>query len=220
MTDQTDTQGSQPRDPRPVTENQASMRYGPGTHAAIERYNELSLRHHLADAEASLKARGEWDPAKFGKGGEQPLSADEHLELLSTAEYLHRAYQPTGGQMGRALDAGADWLQVAQALGTDEATAREHYRSWAEGQHDMWASTGVWAGEEPHRFGMNDADYAAAIERTGTEPVRQTDPGPGMVTVPRDDLRLAVSALQDLSAHAAEPLGEFAGRLAEIEAGQ
>ena len=42
----------------PVTENQASMRYGPGTHDAIERYSALSLGHALADAEASLKARG------------------------------------------------------------------------------------------------------------------------------------------------------------------
>ena len=33
----------------------------------------------------------------------------------------------------------------------------------------------------------------------------------GMVTVPRDDLRLAVSALRDLAAHGAEPLGDFAG---------
>jgi hypothetical protein len=36
-----------------------------------------------------------------------------------------------------------------------------------------------------------------------------------MVTVPQDDLRLAVSALRDLAAHGAEPLGDFAGRLAE-----
>jgi hypothetical protein len=205
----------------PVTENQASMRYGPGTHDAIERYSALSLRHALADAEASLKARGEWDEAKFGKGGEQPLTADEHLELLATAEYLHRSYQPTGGQMGRALDAGADWLAVAQAVGTTEADARGQYRQWAESQHDMWASTGAWEGAPPHRFGMNDADYAAAIARAGEEPVSQADSGPGMVTVPRDDLRLAVSALRDLAARGAEPLGDFAGRLeADVEAGQ
>jgi hypothetical protein len=207
----------------PVTENQASMRYGPGTHDAIERYSALSLRHALADAEASLKARGEWDEVKFGKGGEQPLTTDEHLELLATAEYLHRSYQPTGGQMDRALDAGADWLAVAQAVGTTEADARGQYRKWAEGQHDMWAGTGVWAGDPswaPHRHGLSDADYAAAIARAGTEPVSRTDSEPEMVIVPRDDLRMAVSALRDLSAHAAEPLGELAERLAEIEAGQ
>ena len=53
-------------------------------------------------------------------------------------------------------------------------TARANYRSWAEGQHDMWASTGVWAGEEPHRFGMNDADYAAAVARASNQ---ETYPG-------------------------------------------
>jgi hypothetical protein len=41
----------------PVTENQASMRYALGTRDAIERYSQLSLRHHLADAEAKLRAR-------------------------------------------------------------------------------------------------------------------------------------------------------------------
>jgi hypothetical protein len=87
----------------PVTENQASMRYGLGTHDAIERYSQLSMRHHLADAEAKLRARGEWDEAKFGKGGQEPLSADEHLELLAT-EHLARSYKPTGGQMDRAGD--------------------------------------------------------------------------------------------------------------------
>ena len=79
----------------------------------------------------------------------------------------------------------------------------------------MWAGTGVWAGDAswvPHRQGLSDADYAAALARAGTEPVSRADSGPGMVTVPRDDLRMAVSA--------AAPLGEFAGRLAELEAGQ
>ena len=27
----------------------------------------------------------------------------------------------------------------------------------------MWASTGVWEGEEPHRFGLDDAEYAKAV---------------------------------------------------------
>ena len=36
----------------------------------------------------------------------------------------------------------------------------------------------------------------------------------GSATVQREDLRLAVSALRDLAEHGAEPLGDFAGRLA------
>jgi hypothetical protein len=55
--------------------------------------------------------------------------------------------------------------QVADALGTDEATAWAEYRSWADVQHAVWASTGVWAGEPAHWFGMNDAEYTAALAR-------------------------------------------------------
>jgi hypothetical protein len=59
----------------PLTYNQASMRYGSGTHDAAERYNELSMRHHLARSYAQLKATGEYDPAKHGAGDTEPLSA-------------------------------------------------------------------------------------------------------------------------------------------------
>jgi hypothetical protein len=38
----------------------------------------------------------------------------------------------------------------------------------------MWASAGVWEGEPPHRFGMNDADYTAAMARASGEPERGT----------------------------------------------
>jgi hypothetical protein len=40
----------------PVTYDQASHRYGPGTHAARERHDELSMREHLSRAYARLKA--------------------------------------------------------------------------------------------------------------------------------------------------------------------
>jgi hypothetical protein len=171
----------QPASP-PQTYNQASMRYGPGTHAAAGRYDELSMRHHLARSYASLKASGKYDPAKHGTGDTEPLTAAEHLELLATAEYLSRSYKPHG-EVHHALRAGADWREVAAALGTDEDAAREHYRSWAQGQHDMWASTGVWEGEPPHRFGMNDADYAAAMARASNEAELGTarlDDSPGL----------------------------------------
>lgn len=132
-------QQNEPGEP-PVTYSQASVRYGPGTRDA-------------------LKASGEYAPAKHGSGDTEPLTAAEHLELLATAEYLARAYKPHG-EVDHALRAGATWEQVVDALGTDEATARAEYQSWADGQHDMWGSTGVWAGEPAHRFGMNDAEYA------------------------------------------------------------
>ena len=162
----------QPTSP-PQTYNQASMRYGPGTLYAAERYHELISRHHLAQAREVLKARGEYDPAKHGTAASQPLSTAEHLELLATAEYLSRAYKPHG-EVDNALQAGASWDQVAEALDTDQVTARANYRSWAQGQHDMWASTGVWEGEPAHRFGMNDADYAEAMARASNEPEPRT----------------------------------------------
>ena len=37
-----------------------------------------------------------------------------------------------------ALDAGATWEQLAEALGVDEATARRRYREWADDQHRQW----------------------------------------------------------------------------------
>jgi len=148
----------------PVTYDQASHRYGPRTHAARERYDELSMREHLSRAYARLKASGQYDPAKHGTRGTEPLTAAEHLELLATAEYLARAYKPHG-EVDHALRAGATWRQVAEALGTDEAMARVEYRAWADGQHDMLRWT-------DGRLGMSDAEYAEVLARAG-----EPDPG-------------------------------------------
>ncbi len=148
----------------PVTYNEASRRYGSRRHAASERYDELSMRDHLARAHAKLKASGEYDPARHGTRDIKPLDGGEHLELLATAEYLARSYKPSF-EVDLALRAGASWQEVAEALGTDEAAARAAYRAWADGQHDMWAGTGVWSGEAGRRFGMSDAEHAEAIAR-------------------------------------------------------
>ena len=61
--------------------------------------------------------------------------------------------------MDHALKAGASWEQVAAAVGGSEGRARRDYREWAEGQHHLWT---VYEG----KFGMDDAEYAAAIART------------------------------------------------------
>ncbi len=148
----------------PVTYDQASQRYGPGTHAARDRHDELSMREHLSRAYATLKASGQYDPAKHGTRDTEPLTAAEHLELLATAEYLARAYKPYG-EVDHALHAGATWRQVAEALGTDEAIARVQYRAWADGQHDMLRWT-------DGRLGMSDAEYAEVLARAG-----EADPG-------------------------------------------
>ncbi len=141
----------------PVTVDDAARRYGPGRHEARERYDELSMRDLLARARATVKARGEYDPARHGPDDAEPLSAAEHLELLAATEYLSRAYKPSF-EVDYALRAGASWPQVAAALGTDEASARVAYREWADGQHDLLTWT-------QGRIGMSDAEHAAAIER-------------------------------------------------------
>jgi hypothetical protein len=141
----------------PVTVDDADRRYGPGRHAARERYDELSMRDHLARGLATLQARGEYDPARHGPGDAEPLTAAEHLELLAAAEYLSRAYKPSV-EVDYALRAGASWPQVAAALGTDEASARVAYREWADGQHDLLTWT-------QGQLGMSDAEHAAALDR-------------------------------------------------------
>jgi hypothetical protein len=151
----------QARQSRPVTYNAVSGRYGPGTHDARERYDDLSTRECLSRSYAKLRATGQYDPARHGAGDSQPLTAAEHLELLATAEYLSRSYRPVP-EVDHALRAGASWAQVADALGTDEPAARTAYRAWADGQHDLLTWT-------DGRLGMNDADYAEAIQRAGPE---------------------------------------------------
>jgi hypothetical protein len=115
MTDQADT-GS--REAQPITYHEVSRLYGPGTIGARERYGELSMREHLARAYTTLWARGEYDPAKHGAGDSEPLTAEEHLELLALGEYLARSYKPSF-EVDHALRAGATWAQVAEALDAD-----------------------------------------------------------------------------------------------------
>jgi len=144
---------------RPHTYDQVAQRFGPGRHAAQERYEELSARDHLARAYAKLRASGEYDPAKHGAGDIEPLTAEEHLELLAIGEYLAQSYKPVS-EVDNALRAGATWDQIAEALDTHEAMARVAYRAWADGQHDMLRWT-------EGRLGMSHAEYADAIARAG-----------------------------------------------------
>jgi hypothetical protein len=187
---------------------------------ARDRYDELTQRDLMARSLATLKARGEYDPAKHGSDDRAPLTLREHLEVLANGEVVARVYRHPC-QVHQALEAGATWQQIADATGTDEAKLRAEYRKFAEGQHQLWAEdslTGI-------RLGLDDAQYAEAIARAGKEAISPAHSGTRTVTVPRDDLRLAMSALRDLAAHGAEPLGDFAGRLAKVagtepEAGQ
>jgi hypothetical protein len=155
--DEAETQ--QPAAPQPTTYHQASSAY-PYTGDARERHDELIQRRILAQARATLIARGEYDPARHGTEEHEPLSVDEHLEVIATGEVVARMYRHPV-DVDRALEAGASWEQVAAARGCDEAQARQDYRKWAAGQHHLWASDYSGGG----KLGMNDAEYAKALAR-------------------------------------------------------
>jgi len=150
---------------RPVTYRQVTGN-GRTWLDARDRWEELDQRHHLARARASLKARGEYDPAKHGTREYEPLTLHEHLEVLASGEAVARVYRHPY-QVHHALEAGATWEQVAEATGTDEAKVRQDYREFAEGQHHLWQQEGKW--------GLNDAEYQAAITRA--DPQAESEAG-------------------------------------------
>ena len=132
---------------------------------ARDRYDELTQRDLHARSIATLKARGEYDPAQHGTGDPEPLTLREHLEVLANGEAVARVYRHPY-QVHHALEAGATWEQIAEATGTDEAKARQAYREFAAGQNRLWHHYG------DGKFGMDDAEYAAALARAA-EPEAQ-----------------------------------------------
>jgi len=92
---------------------------------------------------------------------------DERLELLANGEVLARYYRHPAA-LAHAVEAGASWEQIGAARGASAEQARQDYREWAEGQHNLW--TGKWGGE-PGRSGLDDAAYAEALRRL--EPGRE-----------------------------------------------
>jgi hypothetical protein len=146
--------------PPATTYQETSGRYR-ATGDARERFEELVVRDVNARAFMALVARGDYDPQIHGDvGGSEPLTVTEHLELLAAAELLARYYRHPA-HAHRALQAGATWEQVAAATGRDVAQARRDYREWAEDEHHLWT-------EYDGEFGMDAAEYAAAIARADT----------------------------------------------------
>lgn len=133
------------------------------TNEARGRFDELSNRDLTVRALATLKARGTYDPAKHGDADRyQPLTAAEHLELLATGEMLARHYRHPA-LVHQAVQASATWAQIAQATGSGETHVRQQYREWADGRHRLHA---CYEG----KFGLDDAEYAAAITRAAEPP--------------------------------------------------
>jgi hypothetical protein len=95
-----------------------------------------------------------------------PLTAAEHLEVFALGEVLARHYRHPA-YVDQAVKAGTSWPQIAEAIGSDEAQARQQYREWADGQHDLYLSY-------KRQLGMDDPEHAAAIERASEPP---TPPG-------------------------------------------
>jgi hypothetical protein len=162
----TETTGGQARKPasppRATTYWQAQDGYR-STIDARERFEELTSRDLSVRTFATLKARGTYDLHKHGGADQyQPLTATEHLEILAAGEMLARHYRHPA-LVDEAVKAGASWPEVAAATGSDEAQARQQYREWADGQHRLHT---YYEG----KFGMNDAEHAAAISRAAEPP--------------------------------------------------
>jgi hypothetical protein len=143
--------------PRATTYEQAQDAYLCPSDAR-ERYEELANRDVTARALATLQARGTYNPERHGDASESPpLTADEHLEILSAGEMLARHYRHPV-QVHRAVQAGASWQQIAAATGSDEAAARQGYREWADGQHRLHI-------DYEGQLGLDAAEHAAALRR-------------------------------------------------------
>jgi hypothetical protein len=148
--------------PRAITYEQAQATYRCTTHAR-ERFEELDNRDLSARAIATLQVRGTYDPQRHGDADKYPpLTAEEHLEVLAAGELLARHYRHPA-LVHCAVLAGTSWPQVAAATGSDEATARQAYREWADGQHHLHA-------EYEGKFGLDAVEHAAALRRAAEPP--------------------------------------------------
>jgi len=165
---------------RPITYDEASGGNLPGQE---DRYRELAQRDALAKAIAIKKTRGDYQPG--GHVSEEnfpPLTVAEHLEMIALGERIARYYAHPS-QVDVAVKAGASWTQIAAARGTDEATVRQQYREWAQGQHRY--------------AGMGDEEYAAAIARASGG---QDDAGRGPLDPPQEVLdRMAARGMRELT---------------------
>jgi hypothetical protein len=153
----------------PVTYDQAETVYRSDLRGARERYTELSDRDLCAGAVAKARERGEFDPQNLGHlslAEREPLSAADRLEHMAVGEVLARYYRHPS-TLDQAAKAGASWEQIGAARGTSTVQARADYREWADGQQSLLS----WG---DGKFGMPDADYAAAYARSADS---ETYPG-------------------------------------------
>lgn len=138
----------------PVTYYEAEL---PGTARAREHFDELSGRAFSARTVATLRDKGEFDPANHGHAllaANEPLSAREHLEMITAGTVLAKYYQHPS-QVHHAVRAGATFEQIAAALDVPVDKAVDDYADWAERQH---------------RYGyLPDQEYGAAVAALGDQ---------------------------------------------------
>jgi hypothetical protein len=183
----------------PVTYDHAETVYHSDLRGATERYSELSQRDLSARAAAILRERGEFEPENNLGHRElarrEPLNAADHLEHMALGELLARYYRHPS-MLDQAAKAGASWEQIGAARGTSADQARQDYRAWADGQHSLLS----WS---DGKFGMTDADYAAAYARSA-DPT--TDPDgigdPARIGIHRGAAQAYAATHRVLCAHA------------------
>jgi hypothetical protein len=96
---------------------------------AMKRYDELTDRELLSAYAAILRKNGEFDPEDDSHqiaAKTEPLTADEHLELIALGGRI-AAYYGSPVLIDRALKAGVTREQVGAALG---AEARKRAEAW------------------------------------------------------------------------------------------
>jgi hypothetical protein len=124
----------------------------------LYRYQALNDRDSMARSIATLKARGTWKAdGSIRPEDYPPLTADEHVEVLALGERLARYYRHPV-LVHYAVTAGATWEQIAAATGSSPDEARQAYREWAEGQHQMRLDF------PGGTIGLGDDEYATALE--------------------------------------------------------
>ena len=80
----------------------------------------------------------------------------------SAARWRTASARNARSALATSLTAGATWNQIAAATGSNEASVRQVYRKWADGQHELWL---LYEG----KFGMDAAEHAEAL-RKAAEP--------------------------------------------------
>jgi hypothetical protein len=91
--------------------------------------------------------------------------AGDALAVLALAESIRRDLAAhRAGDIRAALQLGATWTEVADALETTPHEARTALREWAEGQHRLYTGD-VEAGRE-RPFGLDADRYAAVLALT------------------------------------------------------